>query len=432
MKRYKADIILILITGLLLAGCSSAAYRNDPEILKTPTGTSEHTDAISGTGEQHLVFMTNRTDKVQNTLAELVSKYTLQHPEIIVDVVGMQDVDYDVKIRMASGELADITPIPGAMNSRNYHLYLEPLNRASFSPDNLMFLESGVGVDGNLYAVNSSMTYYGIVYNKKAFAVAGIEQVPRTRWEFMEACRKLKERRIIPLATVYKDEWPLGIFTSDIFTVSNTGLVDYMQSKSYDDILMEDDGGLLDAFCFMREMYQKGFIENSLSYATWNRTKIEHAQGNIAMLMIGSWYIAQLVDNGAKEEDVGMFPFPDSKAIVYGGDWPFGVSRWSKNKEAAKSFLQWLWEDGRYAKAVGVIPPFKNASGTFPAIEELFSFGLPKVQPVYGPSLSFMDMAEEAQIPLVEELKKYMVSGNPQGVVDEMNNKWVKYRRTQR
>ena len=61
--------------------------------------------------------------------------------------------------------------------------------------------------DGKIYAVPYDAGMVGIWYNKKLFKEAGIEEVPETWSEFIDAVKKLKAANITPIALAGGESW---------------------------------------------------------------------------------------------------------------------------------------------------------------------------------------------------------------------------------
>ena len=431
MDRMKLPYLVCLLFVLMFSGCmlqSNKTAVEKKENVDLSSYGSKKADIVNNGRQQlsgHVVFMTNRIDKAQNAINELISRFTAENPGVTVEIAGTRDPIYDIEVRMAAAELCDITPVPKSMNKNNYHSYLLPLSGASFKPEKLVLYENGLGQDGKLYAVNSALTYYGIIYNKKAFRKAGVVEIPKTTDEFMKVCRQLKVNDIIPMGTGYKDGWPMKVFLSEAFLVPITGRIDYLQKKANDSLLLDEGDGFQIAFDFLRNLQKNRFIESSLTSATWERAKIEHAKGDIAMVAAGTDYIAQLIDSGASESDIGIFPFPNSKVILYEGDWSFGISKWSGNSEVAMALLRWLWEEGRYARALGTIPPYIDSIVDFPAVNQLLDSGYTTVRSEADSYVDIIYMADKAKIDLIHEIKKYMVSDYTYSLIKDINSRWA-------
>lgn len=423
MKRA----LSLAVAGLIfIAGLTACGQKEVTSQESTATTSQEVKKEDTASNPVKISFATNFTNKVDNTLKDLVKEYMDQHPNVTIEIEGIADTDQVLKTRMAAGELPDVTPILANTPRSDFPLYFAPIDDLGYTKDNLYFYDNGLGEDGKLYGLNSAVVYDGIIYNKKAFNEAGITIAPKTIEEFYAVCEKLKAKGITPMGTSFKDAWPLNWYASDfVFEVGNTGDPNYKNAMKDKDALLSEDGGLLTAFKLLREMNQKGYLDKDLMSASWDSQRRDHASGKIAMIFLGSWYPPQLVDAGANKEDIGMFPFPGVKAVTQTGNWMFGISKNTKSPEAAKEFLKWLWEDARYANAVGVTTPIKGAKVDDVAISELLSYNMPMVAAAAADSKA-NDIFNKSEINLTQALQEYILSENPEDVVKKVNDKWQK------
>jgi raffinose/stachyose/melibiose transport system substrate-binding protein len=369
-----------------------------------------------------IVFATQRTDLVDTTLKALADEFMKKYPGTTVEVEGIKDTA-TLATRAAAGELPDVTPIPDTINATNYPQYFAPIEDLGFNKSNFYFYENGIGGDGKHYGLSSAKNAAGIIYNKAAFKKAGITKVPRTLDEFYLACTKLKNKGIIPVASNFKDNWPLYPYT-DVFSISSTADANYMNKLVNKNDLYSNDKGLLLGAQMLKALKDKKFLEPDLMSTNWDGMKRDMAAGKIAMTYLASWFPPQVVQNGAKAEDVGMFPFPGTKSIAIMSDFCYGVSKSSENLDTAKAFLKFMIEDERFAKATDVTSPLKTAKNNYPGGEELFSFKLP-VTEAAPLSLKYAAVYKEFQMNYNNFLQDYLISKNTTDVIKKYNAKWA-------
>lgn len=406
MRKTASTIAALTLLGGLLAACS-----NDKEKTSGSPSANEASNPSSSAsnGEPKLsgkiIFATNRTDKADSTIRDLADEFEKLHPGTSVEVEGITDGN-TLKTRAAANELPDVgIPIPDLPLEKMPDYYL-PQDDLGFSADTISFYDYNK-IDGKVYGIPISAGYQGIVYNKKAFAEAGITTAPKTLDEMLADSEKLKEKGIIALATSYKDGWPVGYYTTTL-PMEMAGDPDWYSKLADSDTLYNQDNNSIAVLDFLTQMNEKGYLEPDLMSANWENQKRLHAQGKLAMAYLGTWYPSQLADNGANIEDIGMFPFPGIKTISGGPDGSLFISKNTENPDLAKAFVKYCIENGRFAIATGSIPSDKNAQP--PAyVTELLSSGLPVI--TSSPTSSkIQDIINKGNINMTGNLQEYIVS----------------------
>jgi raffinose/stachyose/melibiose transport system substrate-binding protein len=203
----------------------------------------------------------------------------------------------------------------------------------------------------------------------------------------------------------------------------------YINSFAEKDYILEEDGALI-GMDFVADLKDKGYLEPDLMSTNIESFKTDLATGRVAMAFLADWLPPQIVTAGAAAEDLGMMPAPYAKCILMDKDFSYAVSNNSKHKPLAKAFLQWLWEDGRYAKATALdTPRVGGDTPDAPWLEDLFSFGLPVVenQPL---SDAYKDVVAKAQYDfdwiMVQE---YLLTSNRDAFVEATNRRWAEARK---
>jgi hypothetical protein len=93
----------------------------------------------------------------------------------------------------------------------------------------------------------------------------------------------------------------------------------------------------------------------------WESSKRSLGEGKIATMMLGSWAIAQLRKAAADPGDIGYLPFPvqvDGKFhSPIAGDYKNAINVHSRNKAAARAWIDWFADKSNYASDEGGITP---------------------------------------------------------------------------
>ncbi|HTK11064.1 MAG TPA: sugar ABC transporter substrate-binding protein [Ktedonobacteraceae bacterium] len=190
-------------------------------------------------------------------------------------------------------------------------------------------------VDGHVYGIKMINDPTFVYYRKSLFDKAGV-QPPKTLDELITLSKKLtngnqKGIYIGPDGGVnalsYIAGWAAGgdFISSDNKIVFNTDRVAAAYEKLYE--LNRSGGVLPDAPTFW-----------------WDSSSFQ--QGAVAMQWCGLWAMP-LIQKSAIGNDFGIFPLPaldaQSQPATVNGGWAEMVNAKSKNVQAAKDYVKWLW-----------------------------------------------------------------------------------------
>jgi multiple sugar transport system substrate-binding protein len=184
-RRLTAAAVLAAISVLATActGQSGAAADDDPS--KEVTLTFWH--GWSAPGEV-------------KAIEENIARFRAAHPNIKVQVTGnMTDDKINQALRAGGDKAPDVVSSfttdsvgkfcnSGAFTDLNPFLAKSGIDKAKVFPGTLLEYTQFKGNQCTLPLLNDA---YGLVYNKTAFAAAGITEPPRTWSQFTEAARKL-------------------------------------------------------------------------------------------------------------------------------------------------------------------------------------------------------------------------------------------------
>ncbi len=384
----KRSLALLLSAAMIvsaLTGCGDkAADTKADDTAKTETKTETAKADDTKTEEEapqlsgKITVASNRTD-LEDKLAEYAQTFMDLYPGTTVEFETIKEYDDVVATRIAGGEAPDLFYVVDPINQDTYKDYFLPIDDLDYTADDILFYENGRGTDGNLYVLPLTVSYCGVVYNKQAFAAAGITEVPMTVDEFYEDCDKLKAAGITPVGTAFKDVWPIfawcGWGEVTLTAGDNRGENKYAdQDEIYDETMLA-------SMDIVRNLYKKGCLEEDIMSANWDQFKLDLAQGKCAMHYSETWLPAQFVELGAKQEDIGMFPFPGAKNIKAGAGKQWGISKDTENPELAKAFLSYMLA---HPTDKADIPSNLNIEVNDPFVAELLSYGVEPLSPIVG------------------------------------------------
>ena len=245
--------------------------------------------------EGDITFVSNRTDKRQE-IQELINNFEKLHPKVKVNLELIGDVQAILQRKASIGELPDVTLIPSTISKTEYSNYFLSLEDLGFSDDNLYNYYMGAGDDGNLYCLNTSITWQGVIYNKDIFKEANINKIPKTINELFDVCEKVKALNVTPLAINYRQQWTMDLWVDVIPHLIDNDLP-INSTKGYNNIL-DSESGMYKSLNLVREIVKRGYAEEYLFNYDWQQFKNDMSSGKIAMAIWNSDFIYQMEDMG--------------------------------------------------------------------------------------------------------------------------------------
>ncbi len=342
------------IAALALAGCAGS-----PGSSSSPGGSQEFS----------LSFATSNT--IESPFQVLAEKYMKSNPNVKITFNPQPNDSYDQTLRtqLQAGNASDVVVTsPGSGTGRSILPlvqagFLEPLDEAAkdLVPEGS---EALFGTEGKVYGQAPEITVVGLVVNETAATAAGISAFPSDFAALEDQCKKLESsgKSFVALAGS---------------AAPNTGLM--AMSLAASRVYAEDpkwnekraakqttfagsDGwkssleavvSMNDAGCFQKGAAGAGFDAITKGLATGT---------SVAGFIPGpSW--KQLKSAAAASDfDVRALPAEQSsdKGFVFASaNYAFSVNAASKNKDAAKAFLDWAAEPEQtkaFAEIDGALP----------------------------------------------------------------------------
>ncbi|MEU6534525.1 extracellular solute-binding protein [Streptomyces sp. NPDC047000] len=216
-----------------------------------------------------------------------------------------------------SGQVADLTDI------------VEPVKNDFNQAD----IQSHT-VDGKIYGVRMIDDPQFFFYRPSLLEKAGVE-VPTTLDELIEAAAKLTTGKVKGL---FLGNDLHGIIRPLIWAAG----ADTLDAKNQ--IAYHTDG-FAESLRKMRKLFTSGHLLLDAPADYWDPSAID--QGLCAMQFCGMWAMPQMQQTLG--DDLGVFAFPKAsdagRPSVYNGGWSMFVNAKSKNADAAKEYVKWLWID---------------------------------------------------------------------------------------
>lgn len=296
-------------------------------------------------------------------MSTVIADFERSHPNIQVNEISSGSGSYldFLRTKDAVGEFPDLVEM------RDTQMFADAGLIAEMPTDIAVKFRDVPTVNGKVY--NAPITLpppMGIMYSKKLFREAGINQVPGNLEEFMQDSEAIKKRGITPLVVGGKDIWHMGFwinkFLIDDVLVSNPN---WNSQRSQKKVSWTDPAPVKAMEKFV-SLWKNGFVEPDFLDVADNQTASYLVTGKAAMLYSGPWMFRQIHEADSSFE-FGFFALPgsDNSINVPGRPVPSG---WSISSEAAgdpeklkvvKQFLHFFYSDEEYPKylePVGGIP----------------------------------------------------------------------------
>lgn len=398
MKKV-LTLLLVLSMLLSLGACASTEKETSGTTKATSKGETEATtketeaEAITidklvlGTDYTDLTasikVITHRTDIVDTVLADYVTEFQKLYPNITIKYEAITDYSQTITTRLTTPKWGDICMIPGDVDKPAFSTYFVSYGDQETLSENYIFLNDK-SFEGQVYGIPSTNNVQGIVFNKAVFEAAGITKMPATPDEFLADLQLIKDNTdAIPLYTNFAAGWTMGAWDAYIGGTSD-GDANYMnQVLPHEANPFADRGdgtGPYAVYYCLYEAVARGLIEEDPTTTDWEGCKAMINNGEIGMMVLGSWAVSQMQQAGPNPDNIGYMPFPISvDGVQYasaGPDYCYGININSSedNQIASMLYVKWLTEVSNFAFDQGGIPEMKDATlpatlATFEGIE---------------------------------------------------------------
>ena len=295
------------------------------------------------------------------------------HPGVTIEYVDVASQDYGVKTTtmLEGGDKSDVYMIKEIDNLINWQAqgFAAPLDTADYDMSGFRGTEVNYAVDGVQYAIPFRSDFWVLFYNKDLFDAAGVEYPTNDMtWDqYAELAKKMTDADKGIYGTHYHT-WLSAVANWAVCDGVNT-----LADGQYDDLL------------YFYKLYQD--LEDSgacMSYADLKAAGLHYsaafANGNIAMLPMGYWYVSTLIGynkDGTCSFNWGIAAVPHLEGVAAGSS--FGnltgamINAKSENKDLAWEYVSWLGgpEGAKATASVGARPAWisEEVAGAMSSVE---------------------------------------------------------------
>lgn len=379
MKKALALVLALLMSLALLTACGG---NNNPGGNSSNPGGGNADSGVPSyaslkVGEDYtditaeLRVITHRTDIIDTTFAKYVEEFNKLYPNIKINYEGITNYADDMTTRISSNNWGDICMVPTTIQLPDLNLYFHPLCQLSEIEADYNFATNRA-YDGVVYGIPSTGNAQGIIYNKKVAEAAGYtgENMPKTPDEFIQFLQAIKDKTdAIPLYTNFAAGWTMGAWDAYIGggATADPDWMNITMPQTRDPFADRGDGtGPYAVYKILYDAVSLGLTEDSPTATDWEGCKPMINNGEIGVMVLGSWAIIQMQEAGPNAADIGYMPFPISvDGVQYasaGSDYCYGVNNAASdnNKIASMLYIKWLSESSNFAYDQGCVPVLKS------------------------------------------------------------------------
>lgn len=312
-------------------------------------------------------------------LQEICDGFT-EETGVKIDLLSNPYADTKTQIAAgaAAGTMADVVGLDGSwvydFAKQGSIANLTELMEADGYDDSQ--LSDQIKYEGNTYMIPVVNFAYPLFVNTDILEEAGVEEIPTTWSEFLDACDKIttntdKAAYAIPLST----EAPNGIqnqFTSWLWASGGNLLQDGKPALTDNDKLAQ----LVD---MVKTMKDKGYLADGAEAMKEQDMVNEFENGRLAFMVDG---ISHLTTIKTESPDLNFtfakMPVMDDYTDKSGMDvanWGIGIAENCENKEAAMQFVEYLMSpevNAKLAQLANAFPGNSTAEPDYSSNDELF------------------------------------------------------------
>ncbi|AFR28674.1 MULTISPECIES: extracellular solute-binding protein [Micrococcaceae] len=362
------------------------------------TGCSSSTPAASNGGSKEFSLTFSTSNTIESPFQKLGEQYMAAHPDVKITFNAQPNDSYDqtVRTQLQAGNASDvIVTSPGSGTGRSIlplveANFLEPLDE---SAKKLVPVgsEALFGKDGKVYGQAPEITVVGIVANETAAKAAGLSDFPTDFAALEKQCSTLSSSGKSFFALAGSAAPNTGLMAMSL-AASRVYAEDpkWNEKRVNKETTFADTQGWKDSLEAVKTLNDAGCFQKGAAGAGFDAITKGLASGSsIAGFVPGPTW--KQIKTAAADADFAVRALPaegSGKSYVYASaNYSFSINAASKNKEAAKAFLDWAAEPEQtktFAEADGALPvsgleSYDYGSGAYKNVGDLIKDGK------YGP-----------------------------------------------
>ena len=293
-----------------------------------------------------------------------IERFNMLYPDVNVKIVPLVDYEREIKDMIDAGAYGDVLLAPSFISYEDWDKYFEALGDYSILSKQYFFMNAREK-EGKVYGFPMSANGQGLIYNKKVFDEAGIKELPRTIDEFINCLKLIDENtQAIPFYTNYNAPWAVATWQHYVFGAM-TGDAEYRYNNfAHEKNPFTEGKNNYIVYKLMYDIVSQGLCEEDVLQSDWWQSMILLNEGKVGCLALGSWGISTAKSAGAYADNIGYMPFPNTvngkQYMTIDADYAYSISINSKNKEAARAWIDFMIHDSGYTRDIGAISIVKG------------------------------------------------------------------------
>lgn len=385
MKKRVLSMLLVSALAIMsISGCGKSEQVK-PEQEETKEEVQEEVQEVE---EAAVIDIFQNKSEIAEQLQDAVNLYMKEHPNVKINLETVQGNDYNatLKAKMLNDDQPEIMALSSSAIVQEYQEYLEDLSDQPWVDHIVDAAKSDVEIDGKILGLPIALEGYGIVYNKEIFETAGIDVSTLTSYEAMDEAfaalqakidaGELKDKYPV-LEAVWefpgKETWILALHGLNVALANDYESANaLMKEKEIEFKYAEELKALYELETKYTSAKDNLALLNAVDYAT----QVGGGLGieRVAVIQQGNWVGSELRNISEDfAEKIDMLPVPlkgineDSIYVGVAINWCINKNSSDINKQAAKDFMNWLYQSEEGKKIVteefGFISALDNYEG---------------------------------------------------------------------
>jgi len=253
-------------------------------------------------------------------------------PDVDLLFDGTNPSSYDW---VTGGYLLDLTPY---MNEKR-------ADGTTWKEDFLPLFANAMEYEGKIYGAPELVYVIVMHYNAKMFDEWGLTP-PATWEEFLDTCETIKGKGVAPIVLTGMVDYYVGMWSDYLFQryAGTDKVMEYLFGDT--DMKIAGDQDFLNAAQELMKLSDRGYLIDGWQGIDFTTSQIYYFQSKGAMILMGSWLMAEMKESIPEGYELAVAPFPTvgggkgDQSAMFGRTFCWSVAAKSENPELAVEYLK--------------------------------------------------------------------------------------------